>query len=119
MHRKLAFAIALLTCLLLLACWGHKEQFHTTVINQTGSALHSIEVDYPGGTYGIADLAAGNSNQKWVFANGPCHYALRFVDEHGKQYAPKPIDVSKNACPPGITLTIDQTMGVSAAATPQ
>ena len=119
MDRKPVFLIALLTCLLSLGCWGHKEQFHTTVINQTGGALHSIEVDYPGGTYGIANLAAGVSNHKWIFANGPCHYAVRFVDEHGKQYSPKPIDVSKNACPRGITLTIDPAMNVTAAATPQ
>jgi hypothetical protein len=119
MLRKIAIPIAVLMSLLSLACWGHKEQFHTTVINQTGSTLHSIEVDYPGGTYGIADLAAGASNQKWIFANGPCHYSLRFVDERGKQYSPKPIDVSRAPCPPGVTLTIDQAMNVSAVATPQ
>jgi hypothetical protein len=119
MLRKITISFAPLSFLLFVACWSHKEQFHTTVINQTGNALHSIEIDYPGGTYGIANLAAGASNHKWVFANGPCHYAVRFVDEHGKQYSPKPIDISKNACPPGITLTIDPAMNVTAAATPQ
>ena len=119
MLRKITIPITLLVSMFLLACWSHKEQFHTTVINQTGGALHSIEVDYPGGTYGIADLAAGASNQKWIFANGPCHYAVRFVDEHGKQYSPKAIDVSKGSCPQGVMLTIDSAMNVSAAATPQ
>ncbi len=118
MLRTLAIPIGLFASLLSLACWGHKQQFHTTVVNQSGGALHSIEVDYPGGTYGIADLAAGASNHRWVFASGPCRYSLRFLDAHGKQYSPDAIDVSKGSCPPGITLTVDSSLKVTAASTP-
>src|SRR5512146_1066003 len=116
MLRKLTVFAALFASLLSTACWSHKQQFHTTVINDTGGALHSIEVDYPGGSYGIAALPAGESNQRWVFANGPCHYAVRFVDAAGKQYAPDAIDISKSSCPSGVTLTIGNSMKVTAAA---
>jgi hypothetical protein len=117
MSRKFTVSTALLASLLLIACWSHKQQFYTIVMNNSAGALHSIEVDYPGGSYGIGDLATGASNQKWVFASGPCQYTVRFVDQHGKQYSPKPIDLSKGPCPQGVTLTIDASMNVTAAAT--
>ncbi len=118
MQRPLILA-ALLTALFSFGCWGHKQQFHTVVINETGGPLHSIEVDYPGGTYGIEDLPAGGTNHKWVFVSGPCRYQVRFVDAAGKQYSPKAIDVTKGSCPPGITVIIDSAMNVTAAGTPQ
>ncbi len=117
MHRKLIIPALVFLSLLSSACWSHKQQFHTVVINGSAGALHSIEVDYPGGTYGIADLPAGASNHKWVFANGPCQYSIHFVDSNGKPYSPKPIDISKGPCPEGVTLTIDASMNVTAAAT--
>ncbi len=117
MRKLIVLPALLLASLLLSACWSHKQQFHTVVINNSAGALHSIEVDYPGGTYGIADLPAGASNHKWVFANGPCQYSIRFVDASGKPYSPKPIDISKGPCPEGITLTIDPSMNVTAAPT--
>lgn len=117
MHRKLIIPALLFASLLFSACWSHKQQFHTVVINGTAGTLHSIEVDYPGGTYGIADLAAGASNHRWVFANGPCQYSIHFVDATGKPYSPKPVDISKGACPEGVTLTIDPSMNVTAAPT--
>ncbi|MGE5109809.1 MAG: hypothetical protein ACM3JB_03055 [Acidobacteriaceae bacterium] len=80
--------------------------------------MHSIEVDYPGGSYGISELMPGASNEKWVFVSGPCRYAVRFVDENGKAYSPKPLDVSSGGCPSsGVTLTVDSAKNVSAAAT--
>lgn len=119
MQGKLIIPAALFASLISLACWSHKQQFNTTVINSSTGTLHSIEVDYPGGSYGIGELAAGASNQRWVFANGPCQYTVRFVDRQGKQYSPKALEISKTPCPAGITLTIDASMNVTAAATPK
>ncbi len=117
MHRTLTVAALVLMSLLSLGCWGHKQQFYTTIVNNSTGTVHSIEVDYPGGSYGIDDLAAGASNQKWVFAKGPCQYTIHFVDQQGKQYSPKAIDLSKDLCPQGVTLTIDRSMKVTAVAT--
>jgi hypothetical protein len=41
---------------------------------------------------------------------------MRFVDEHGKQYAPKPLELSKEPCPAGIALDVDSSMNVRIAA---
>lgn len=117
MRHQFIIPAAFFVCLLSVACWSHKQQFYTTVTNHSTGALHSIEVDYPGGSYGIDDLAAGASNQKWIFASGPCQFTIRFVDQHGKQYSPKAIDISKMPCTGGITLTIEASMNVTATST--
>ena len=116
MYSKALLLLALTTCILLPSCWKSKQQFYTTVTNHSSLTLRSIEVDYPGGGYGISELAPGRSNQKWIFANGPCTYSIRFVDEHGKQYAPKPLELSKEPCPAGIALDVDGSMNVTIAA---
>ncbi len=116
MRWKALLLLTLITPLLLSSCWKSKQQFYTTVTNHSSLTLRSIEVDYPGGGYGITELAPGQSNQKWIFANGPCTYSIRFVDEHGKQYAPKPLEFSKEPCPTGIALNVDGAMNVTIAA---
>lgn len=119
MLRKSFTLVNVLAALLLAGCWGTKQQFHTTVTNHSSLTLRSIEVDYPGGGYGISELAPGQSNKKWVFVTPPCKYAIRFVDEHGKQYASTTVDLGKDKCPPGVTLDVDASMNVTIAATKQ
>jgi len=105
--------------LVLSACWGTKQQFHTKVTNHSALTLRSIEVDYPGGGYGITELAPGQSNLKWVSVTPPCKYSMRFVDEHGKQYASKTVDLGADKCPAGVSLDVDASMNVAIAATKQ
>ena len=108
--------LLIFSLLFLSSCWKSKQQFYTTVTNHSPLTLRSIEVDYPGGGYGITELAPGQSNQKWIFANGACKYSIRFVDEHGKQFTPNPLELSKAPCPSGIALDIDASMNVTIAA---
>jgi hypothetical protein len=119
MRSKVLILLLLLCGLSLSACWGTKQQFHTTVTNHSTLTLRSIEVDYPGGGYGIAELAPGQSNLKWVFVTPPCKYSMRFVDEHGQQYASKTVDLGNDKCPPGVSLDVDASMNIAIAATKQ
>ena len=114
--RFVAFFLLIVSSVSLSSCWKSKQQFYTTVTNHSSLTLRSIEVDYPGGGYGISELAPGQSNQKWIFANGACKYSIRFVDEHGKQYAPKALEFSKEPCPAGIALDVDASMNVTIGA---
>ncbi|HEX6881094.1 MAG TPA: hypothetical protein VF135_12065 [Terriglobales bacterium] len=85
--------------------------------NHSSAALHSIEIDYPGGSFGFTDLKPGQSTTKWVFVTPPCVYAVRFVDASGKSYASKKIDLGKDKCPDGVSLDIDASLNVSGSAT--
>jgi hypothetical protein len=107
-----------LPCLLSLSsCWGTKQQFYTTVTNHSSLTLRSLEIDYPGGGYGISELAPGQSTQKWLFVKGPCKYSMRFVDEQGKQHASNTIELGKDQCPVGVSLDVDASMNVAITAT--
>jgi hypothetical protein len=119
MFRKILIPTSVFAISLFVGCWGTKQQFHTTVTNHSTLTLRSIEVDYPGGGYGIAELAPGQSNLKWVFVTPPCKYSMRFVDEHGKQYASKTVDLGNDKCPAGVSLDVDASMNVAIAATKQ
>lgn len=117
MHTKTLALVTIAAALTFSACWGTKQQFHTTVTNHSSRTLRSIEVDYPGGSYGISELAPAQSNKKWVFVTPPCKYSMRFVDEHGKQYASKTVDLGNDRCPSGVSLDVDALMNVAIAAT--
>jgi hypothetical protein len=117
MLSKTLFGFSLLCVLFLSACWGTKQQFYTTVTNHSGLTLRSLEIDYPGGGYGIPELAPGQSNQKWLFVKGPCKYSMRFVDEHGKQHASETVELGKDKCPVGVSLDVNASMNVAIAPT--
>lgn len=109
--RKLALPALIL--LSLTGCWHSKQQMYSNVSNQSGLTLDAIEVQYPGGSYGIPQLKPGDTNRKWVAVSPPCTYSLKFEDEKGKQYQPKPIDFGKDRCPNEVVLTIDSTMNLT------
>ena len=115
--KRARLPLLITAVVLLTSCWKSKQQFYTTVSNHSSLTLRSIEVDYPGGGYGITELAPGQSNQKWVFAAGTCKYTVRFVDEHGKTYSPKPLELGSGPCPGSVTLDVDGSMNVTIAAT--
>lgn len=111
---KFLFAVAVIVALSAGACWRSKQQLHTDVVNQSPIKLQTIEVQYPGGSYGIPFLKPGETNRKWVFVNSPCTYSLQFEDESGKRYQPKPVELGKDKCPPEVVLIIDSNMNVTA-----
>jgi len=113
--RKLAFLSLTCSLLFLSACWHSKQQLYTTISNQSGTTLRAIEVNYPGGGYGIPEIKPGESNRKWVFVTPPCTYTLAFKDAKGKQFRSKPMELGKDKCPAEVALTIDPSMTVTAA----
>lgn len=116
MRRKLLFPVLLLCTILTSSCWKTKQQLYTSVANDSTTTLRSIEVDYPGGTFGIPELKPGASQKKWGFVTPPCRYALRFIDEQGKLHSSKPIELGKEKCPNGVLLKVDGSLNVTGTA---
>ncbi len=109
---KSFLAAAIILTVSASACWRAKQQLYTNVVNQSPLKLQAIEVQYPGGSYGIASLKPGEMSRKWVFVTPPCSYSLHFEDETGKQYQPKPVELGKDKCPAEVVLTINSSMDV-------
>jgi hypothetical protein len=61
----------------------------TTVNNGVGS-VNAIEIDYPGGSYGIGSLSAGGSHVRWIKVTGDAPLRIVFVDSQGEHQL-KPI----------------------------
>lgn len=118
MRKYVLISSLVLLAMATSACWYSKQQMYATVTNQSGVDIRAVEVDYPGGTYGIPELKAGSSHRKWVAVTPPCKYALKFEDAKGKPYAPKPLEFG-HKCPNEVILTIDGSMNVSGIAVAQ
>lgn len=57
------------------------------IVNQTSGPIRTIEVIYPGGSYGIGNLARGGSHAKWIkpVTEGPLH--ITFLDAAGQKHS--------------------------------
>lgn len=108
---------ALLFAALLLSSCGfrNKPAMYLTVSNGSGDTIRNVEVNYPGGTYGVPSLANGSSNRRNVALSGACKVTVKFETKDGKQVASKPFELGQK-CPPEILVDIDSAMNVSAKA---
>ena len=113
--RKLAIAALLIFTVCSSACWRTKQQMYSTLMNHSGAALVAVEVDYPGGSYGIPQLAPGDIHRKWVAVTTPCTYTIHFEDSKGKSYQSKPMEFGQDKCPAEIVFTVDTSMNITGA----
>jgi hypothetical protein len=78
-------AIALLASLFLLTSC-RSSGITVQIVNQTPAAIRSIEVIYPGGSYGIANLARGNSHAKWIKPSADAALRINYLDAAGQKH---------------------------------
>jgi len=79
-------ALVLLVCILLVSCTGRLRSPGVTIttVNNTFGAVNTIEIDYPGGSYGIGSLPAGGSHARWIKVTGNAPLRIVFVDSQGE-----------------------------------
>ncbi len=116
MRKVLVCVVAAIVGMSLIGCWASKQQMYATVTNNSGFKLLAIEVHYPGGIYGIPELAPGQSNRKWVAIMPPCEYSIAFEDSTGKSHKTEALNFGKDKCPGEVLLTIDSAMKLSGSA---
>ena len=56
------------------------------IVNQAEGPIRSIEVVYPGGSYGIANLARGNSHTKWIKPGADAALEISYLDAAGQSH---------------------------------
>jgi len=87
------FIPVLLFCACLAGC--HTYKLHSngvtiTTVNDSQQRVDTIEIDYPGGSYGIGSLAPGASRVRWIKPNGSALLRIDFNDGNGEHQA-KPL----------------------------
>lgn len=96
---------------LLAACNYAKPGMYVTLTNSSGITLRNIEVDYPGGIYGMASLANDQTNRRLVQLSPPCTFTIKF-DTDTVKTEPHKFDFG-DACPKEIVFTVDNTLSVT------
>lgn len=109
---------ALLLMLSLTACWEYvKPRVSIDVTNKSHEAIRNIEVDYPGGTYGIPslDVYAVNHHTAEIDRKN-CVLKVSFEDSKGHAMGGKDFNLGET-CPSKISVVVDAQMTVTAEAT--
>jgi hypothetical protein len=82
---RLASAVGMLGLLLsITSC--RSPGITVQIVNQTPGGIRSIEVVYPGGSYGIAHLVRGNSYAKWIVPTADAMLKISYLDAGGQSH---------------------------------
>ena len=82
--RRAAFLTAFGTLCVLCGC--HSAFVQTTIVNQSGTSLRLVELEYPSASFGTTNLDA-NANYHYRFKiQGSGSAKLDFVDAQGKTH---------------------------------
>ena len=68
----------------------HSPGVTITTVNNSRQTVNAIEIDYPGGSYGISSLPPGGSHVRWVKITGSAPLHIDFNDSKGEHQA-KPL----------------------------
>jgi hypothetical protein len=110
---------ALLLMLSLTACWDYvKPRVVIDVTNKSHETIRNVEVNYPGGTYGInsLDVYGVNHHTADIDKKG-CVLTMKFEDANGHAMGGKAMNLGET-CPSKISLTVDGQMAVVAEQEP-
>jgi hypothetical protein len=79
MKRLLIFFLLLTSC--------RSPGTTVQIVNQTAGPIRTIEVIYPGGSYGVAHLARGGSHAKWIKPVAEAPLQITFLDAAGQKHS--------------------------------
>lgn len=84
------------------------------VANESGDTMRNLEVQYPGGYFGISTLAKEQIHMRWVQTKTDkgCHFTVKFDDANGKPYASKDFNFAQS-CPIEVAFNVDTQHNVS------
>ena len=88
----LVLALGVFGCRRLLHSNGVTIQAH----NGSSQFIRTVEVDYPGGSFGIAALRPGGMRSRWVRITGVGPLKLDFVDESGEHKTAAALKLNPN-----------------------
>ncbi len=109
---KNALLVALCFFALIAGCDYRKTTMNVTVKNGSPQTLRNIEVDYPGGIYGVTEMPAQQADTRSIAITGACKFKVAFENMAGKRLEPaKAIDLG-SSCPKSVTLTLKDDLTI-------
>jgi hypothetical protein len=109
------FLPALLLILLLTACWKYvKPRVTIELTNKSHEIIKNIEVDYPGGSYGVPSVDVyGVHRHTAEIDKRNCVFTVKFEDSAGHAMGGKQVDLGET-CPSKVLILVNAQMAVSA-----
>ena len=81
--RLLSFSLAL--ALMILGCgYFHQPGLTVEFVNQSDSTLRNVEIDFPGGTFGMPSLPPGGRATRWMKITGSGPLKSAYFDSAGE-----------------------------------
>jgi hypothetical protein len=112
MKRTVLFVLAAALFVCLAACNYSKPAMYVTLTNNSGTTLRNVEVDYPGGVYGMNLLGNDQTNRRIVALTPPCKFTVKFDAEPGKTAEPHGFDLG-DTCPKEVIFTVEKGFAVT------
>ncbi len=106
--------LPLALAVLLSSCHYVKPRVAIDLTNKSHVPIKNIEIDYPGGSYGVPalDVYALNHHTAEIDQH-PCVLKIRFDDNGGHSQPEQQIKLG-DSCPPKVSLVVNAQLAVSA-----
>lgn len=114
--RSTVVAAFALVTFALAACNYTKPWMHIDVVNNSGAEIRNVEVDYPGGSFGLYLLGNEQTHREFVQVSGPCIFKLRMADKQGNQKITKGLDFG-DKCPNEISFNVGPNLLINGTVT--
>lgn len=82
------------------------------VVNATDGPIRNVEVNYSGGTIGVALIQPGATFKQWVPAKGDCSVKFAFQTATDKSVQPTAIS-TKTQCPMLVMFTVNPDLKIT------
>lgn len=94
------------------ACNYAKPMMYIDVVNNSGHAVENLELQSPGGSFGMPELRSEETHKQMAPFGSPCNFSIAFVDQAGKKYAQN-FDLGTK-CPTEVAFEVGPAMSISA-----
>jgi hypothetical protein len=88
MKRTTSLLLLLAALALLAGCNYAKKIVYVEIANRSGQPMRNVELKYPSGSFGLAELRGDQSHERMVPAGSPCAFELNF-ENSGKKFSQK------------------------------
>ena len=107
--RLAVSALFSLIALALVSCNYREPWMYIDVVNNSGGELRNVEVDYPGGSFGLSLLNNEQTHRELVQVNGPCVFQLKMENHEGLKKITKNMDFG-DKCPKEVSFNVGPNM---------
>jgi hypothetical protein len=75
--------------------WFRQHGVQVSITNESGIAVHNLEFDFPGGSFGVSSIPSGGNVVRWFNPNASGDLTITFLDSNGRHESKFPHALSR------------------------